>query len=72
MFVFIGSYWFGNYIDRVFICWDWSEYGKGKLDIGVVFVVYCCDCIYLGEGIIEVNIYFLWNYYGIYCCVDFL
>lgn len=53
-----GSYWSGNYIDRAFTCRDWSEYGKGKLDIGVAFVVYCRDCIYSGEGTIEVNTYF--------------
>lgn len=67
-----GSYWSGNYIDRAFTCRDWSEYGKGKLDIGVAFVVYCRDCIYSGEGTIEVNTYFLWNYCGIYCCADLL
>lgn len=60
------------YIDRAFTCRDWSEYGKGKLDIGVAFVVYCRDCIYSGEGTIEVNTYFLWNYCGIYCCADLL
>ena len=67
-----GSYWSGNYIDRAFTCRDWSEYGKGKLDIGVAFVVYCRDCIYSGEGTIEVNTYFLCNYCGIYCCADLL
>ena len=43
-----------------------------ELDIGVAFVVYCRDCIYSGEGTIEVNTYFLWNYCGIYCCADLL
>ena len=42
------------------------------LSLGVAFVVYCRDCIYSGEGTIEVNTYFLWNYYGIYCCADLL
>ena len=40
--------------------------------IRLIFVVYCRDCIYSGEGTIEVNTYFLWNYCGIYCCADLL